>query len=376
MPGISNRLPLIIIFLVLIAPAAGCAAPPDFRLADVPPEPSPGPVTGAPEKSPPLPPLAEPGAKPEPCRPSLCYRPLPIGSQSPIQLVRTSLIPASPYLLEPGKARLRLSTTWVNFWGYKRFSYLLDGEVLNSTAGVDFGLMNRFELGFSCNSVRVGGGIMDSFIERFHRTFRFDDYDRPDFPRNMFVLEFYNKRGERYFYSGDERTPKERHRGASATAKLCLCNEVKWLPETALFFSYKHGSMRSHMPEATDTDDYGFGVLAGKKIGDWTLYLNLAEFHFRDKRFGSVRLRSVQRNLFLGAEYRIKPCFSVLMQFLGTSKAAVSFYDFSRPTTEGILGLRWAFAEGAVLEFGLLENLFEYFNSPDIGAHLGLSVEF
>jgi hypothetical protein len=376
LPEISNRLRLIIIFLVLLAPAAGCAALPDFRLADVPPEPSPKPGTGASEKPLSPPPPVEPAEKPEPCSPSLCYQPLPIGSQSPIQLARTSLIPASPYLLDPGKARLRLSTTWVNLWGYKQFSYLLDGEVLNSTVGVDFGLMNRIELGFSYNSVRVGGGIMDSFIERFHRTFRFDDYDRPDFPRNIFVLEFYNKRGERYFYSDDGQTPKERYRGTSATAKLCLCNEAKWLPETALFFSYKHGSMRSHMPEATNTDDYGFGVLAGKKIGDWTLYLNLGEFHFRDNRFGSVRLRSVQRNLFLGTEYRITPCFSVLMQFLGISKAAVNFYDFSKPTMEGILGLRWAFAEDAVLEFGLLENLFEYFNSPDIGAHLGLSVEF
>ena len=188
MPGRFNLLPLVILFLALAAQAIGCAVPLYFRLADIPTEPQVEPESGARKKKTSPPPKDKVTDEPDACSDSLCYQPLPIGSQSPIQLTRTSLIPASPYLLDPGKARFRFATTWVNLWGFKQGAYLLDGEVLNSTMSVDFGLMNRVELGFSYNSVRVGGGILDSFIQRFHRTFRFDDYDRPDFPRDKFVL--------------------------------------------------------------------------------------------------------------------------------------------------------------------------------------------
>ncbi|MHC4662863.1 MAG: DUF3187 family protein [Planctomycetota bacterium] len=369
---IEHLLILILSSCILIA---GCAVTADFSLSELPDEPN-RPNTENGGIKPATPDSAPDNEKSDPDQIELTFQPLPIASQSPIQLVRSSLVPASPYLLPKGKVRSRIHSTWVNLWGFKQFSYVLDGEVLNSHVGLEFGLTDRIELGFDYNSVRVGGGILDSLIERFHEVFRFDDYDRPDFPSNEFLIEFYSKRGEKYIYHDDDRTPKERHRGASVTAKVCLCIEKDYFPETALYFNYKHGSMRSHMPDATDTDDYGFGILAGKRIKNWGLYFNAAEFHFRDNRFGSIRLRSVQRNLFFGAEYCTRPDFSIILQTLVISKAAVDFFDFSRPTTESVLGIRWAFSKDAVLEIGLLENLFEYFNSPDIGLHIGVSVDF
>ena len=59
-----------------------------------------------------------------------------------------------------------------------------DFEVFSATLGVRFGLWTGGTLELYCRQAVILGGILDRFIEDFHRTFHLPDDNRPEFPRN------------------------------------------------------------------------------------------------------------------------------------------------------------------------------------------------
>ena len=50
--------------------------------------------------------------------------------------------------------------------------------------------------------------------------------------------------------------------------------------------------------------------------------------------------------------------------------------SFSTNSHEITLGWKWEFVNNVVLEFGLIENLINFENSPDFGIHAGLTWRF
>jgi nucleoside-diphosphate-sugar epimerase len=50
--------------------------------------------------------------------------------------------------------------------------------------------------------------------------------------------------------------------------------------------------------------------------------------------------------------------------------------DFSQNSNEITLGWKWELADRTVFEFGLIENILNFNNSPDFGVHAGLTFRF
>jgi hypothetical protein len=87
-------------------------------------------------------------------------------------------------------------------------------------------------------------------------------------------------------------------------------------------------------------------------------------------------MRHDQVALLTTIEYPWTDRFSIILQQLINTGAAEDFYQFSESTYELTLGLKAEFLTNTFFEFGLIENLWNFDNSPDLGLHFGLSKRF
>jgi len=85
-----------------------------------------------------------------------------------------------------------------------------------------------------------------------------------------------------------------------------------------------------------------------------------------------VRLRRTQWSALAAVEYRASKRTSYVVQGLVTSASARDFGDFAKPTYEVTLGFKRVLGPDLLLEASVLENLFIFDNSPDVGFHVGL----
>jgi hypothetical protein len=303
--------------------------------------------------------------------------PFAIQSKSPIQILRTSIDPQSPYLLEKGHVRYSFDATWVNIWGVDKGKYLFDAEVLTEQFKFAYGVNPWCELEFSIQSVFAGGGYMDSFIENFHDTFYFGDHYRPDYPRNVFQFEVETPDGESFSFSENSSQLSHYRNGFQVAAKFNIMKEPDQFPELAvMLFCRESHKTRDRFPGKDNTTDWGWSLIAGKTVGDFVFYLNYGETYLGETELGPIKLRSTQRNYFGGVEYKIAKNTSFILQSLVVSKAAVDCYVLSKGTVEAYFGIKHRFSENFRGDFAIIENLYEYFNSPDVGFFLGCTYTF
>lgn len=114
---------------------------------------------------------------------------------------RLTLPPASPFTLGGGRTSLRAGVLWGNSFAWaqdvpgetpRARRYLIDGEALTLDLALTRGLSERVDLGLRLPLQWRGGGVMDAFLDAFHRAFRFagvGDGDRPAFRRDAFRVE-------------------------------------------------------------------------------------------------------------------------------------------------------------------------------------------
>ncbi|HET6514598.1 MAG TPA: DUF3187 family protein [Thermodesulfovibrionales bacterium] len=72
-----------------------------------------------------------------------------------------------------------------------QWSVGLDMELAELDLRLRKAIHNTIELGIDIPFLSLNSGIMDSFLEDYHRTFGFSDYGRSSRPRNSFLYEVY-----------------------------------------------------------------------------------------------------------------------------------------------------------------------------------------
>lgn len=98
-------------------------------------------------------------------------------------------------------------------------------------------------------------------------------------------------------------------------------------------------------------------------------------------RFGSEELAGIpmrRHQVFVlsALELPITARWSAVVQELFNTGAARDFYEFSEATHEIVAGVKGEILPHTLFEFGLIENLFKFDNSPDFGLHFGISRRF
>lgn len=269
--------------------------------------------------------------------------------------------------LDPGTFEIRSSVTWVNLWGWKPARYLVDGEVARVSWAFTYGVSKSLEVRLEVPFTLRTGGLLDKPIEGFHDTFGYVQAGRDSFPRNRFRVVFYPPDGSdvRLDESDTGLDPGD----LTLAARWAVFKGSPWLPAVGLSQTLK---IPTGQNEGGGVDG-AIGVSLSKRI--WKGY---GYFAFQYTRYGAgeilgISMRSEQWSFLVGLEAPLSEGFSLVVQDLIQTGAARDFYAFSDTTHEVAAGFKYRLRPEVLLEFGLIENLVNYDNSPDIGVHFGLS---
>ncbi len=300
--------------------------------------------------------------------------PLMLRGQSPLQLPRLGLIPMGGQEVPGGGWLLHASTTWTNRWAWKENKYLVDGEIFRVSLSATYGLTDwmqvRLEIPFSIQT----GGCMDAVIEGFHDLFDLTQAGRDQFPRNRYQILFWRKDGT--VYKDHTSSARAGLEDIVLSARFLLTRGTRWIPQTTVLFHLKLPTGDPDHLFGSGSTDGGVALSLSKRIWRIYTYLDLQYTRYSDDRLAGIPLRTDQFSGLIAFEYPWTERLSVVAQLLSSSGAARDFYQFSESTHEVTLGLKARFLRKSVFEFGLIENLFHYDNSPDFGLHFGIYQRF
>ncbi|HZE97509.1 MAG TPA: DUF3187 family protein [Planctomycetota bacterium] len=310
------------------------------------------------------------------CFSNVGYGPLRLGSQSPFQAIRFGMDPRTPSTLAEGQWEARVTESWSNAFIYDADNGLLvDYEMLDTRVAVAFGVIDELELELEYENRSAFGGVLDRFINAFHRTFGLTDAGRHNFPRNQFQIQIPDSKGTPTvdFDNSD--------RGSfSNSLLLTVQHNVSCGTEYLPAFAYAL-TLRADLDTTVGLSgglwvEPQLSVSASKAIGDFYLYGSVAFAWFGTQHQGGIRYRTTQLSGLGALEWRFDSAMSLILQYLVSQGAVDSLGPFSTNSHEITLGWKWEIAPLVVFEFGLIENLINFSNSPDFGLHFGLSYRF
>jgi thioredoxin-related protein len=309
------------------------------------------------------------------CYSNVGYGPLRLGSQSPFQSLRFGIDPRTPSTLAEGQWEVHMSETWVNTFSYNPGKYLLDFEMLDSRLSVAYGVKDELELELEFENRSGFGGIMDRFINGFHRTFGLTDAGRHNFPNNQFQIQLADNRGNTALHL-DNSDAGSFSNALLLTAQHNVTCGTEYLPALAYGLTVRAPLDNKTGITGQNVFEPQLSLTASKSVGDFYGYLSLAFGYFGAQHLDGIQFRTTQWSGLGAVEWRFASDMSLVLQYLISAGVAKDLGPFSAASNEITLGWKWEIAERTVFEFGLIENLVNFDNTPDFGVHAGLTYRF
>lgn len=309
------------------------------------------------------------------CYSNVGYGPLRLASQSPFQSLRFGLVPRTPSTLAEGQWEAHFSETWVNAFIYDEGKTLLDYEALDTRLSLSYGLIDELQLELEYENRSAFGGIMDRFVNAFHRTFGLTDAGRHNFPNNQFRAQISDQTGTPTvdLGSGDKGS-------FSNSFLLTIQHNVTCGTDVLPAFGYSL-TLRAEVnnefgPSGGLPVEPQLSISASKAVGDFYLYGSVGFAYFGTEYQGEIKFRPTQISGLAAVEWRFSASMSLILQYLVTQGVVESMGPFSTNSHEITLGWKGELVDGLVFEFGLIENLINFSNSPDFGLHAGAMIRF
>ncbi len=287
------------------------------------------------------------------------------------------------------KIKINSTLRWVNLWAYhieseekynwrdsdpdtfpfEYGSFLVDVEIYTLYNRLSYKVLDNLSIEMSIPVYHYGGGSMDGLIEGFHDMFGIGQHNRTNAQRDEANLFFVN-RDNFMFYSGD-RISGSYVGNCEIGGALNLFQGIHNI--TMRFLLKLPTSQEKSLFDQNSFDMTLQGLYTWHK-GGWSGYHGIGLTRFGSDGNGSIdfyRLRGSSMNTF---EYKLSNKTSLILHTVAAT-AMADYPEFDLPVVETTLGFKRKLCYG-VLEFGLIENLFFFDNSPDFGFHVGYSLGF
>jgi len=253
-----------------------------------------------------------------------------------------------------------------------RTAFILDGETLRTTLRARVGIRPRLEIAVEAPFLMQSRGFMDPIIESFHKHFHMPDGGRDGFANNQFRAGYIGY-GETVFL---DKAPAGLRIGdvvLSATGALLV--ERGRSPALSLTLSAKLPTGDYRTLDGSGSVDYGATLRVSRRWGRSTAHAGYTYNVIGDWRLApAVPLRN-SRSLFAAYAFSATPNVSLVGQVLRTVGPFPfrSGSDLGKVAMETTVGFRRRLPRGFELEWSFIENIEPYYNTPDIGAFLGMN---
>jgi hypothetical protein len=297
--------------------------------------------------------------------------PLLLRSQSPLSLLRYSPTPLAPVTTAKGEWYAGGLANWNNYYAYDPDRYVIDVEMLGVTLGASYGISDRVDVSATVPISYRGGGALDPFIERFEKAIGVPNEKRLLRPRNAMEIRIAGNDGAVFERSGgDAGWGLE---DANLAVRYQLSRGDRRRPAVLLGLGLNLPIGRQSSLRSSGGVDVATGIAVGQRLSRrFHLYGTASVTRHATTEVAGVELTRLQWQLFGGVELRTSEVSSWLLQGMTISKGADEFGAFSKATHEVTFGYKRMLRDNLLVEVSILENLFVFDNSPDVGFHVGL----
>lgn len=296
-------------------------------------------------------------------------------SQSPIQSLRMVMPQAAAGTIKPGGA-LFLDATWSNVWASES-TYYLDYEMLDTRALIGYGFNDRFGVALSFDNRNYFGGEMDSFIQSFHDAFNIGQNGRDLVEKGL------SRVGRTGPTVDEEKASIFNNNGLLLILSCDLTEGSAKLPAVNLSASVRYGIESAEGFSENHPLDYGFSLGFAKRLSKkWYAHAIVALTFYDHTEIQdlaeelSILMEDKQLSGLLAVGYDVSERMTVLMQYMPTEAAIENIRGLNEPSHEVHLGLKYQTENLGLIEFGVIENVITFDNSPDFGFHLGWEIPF
>lgn len=310
--------------------------------------------------------------------------PLSVRNQHPAQLTAMDAMPRSARTTPPGRIDAAWRFDWTSLWlrpgrGADRLE--TDGEIVRNEIAGRIGLVPGVDLEIALPFVVASAGVLDSFIESWHRVFGLPQNARDEFPRDEFRVV-----ATRDIGTGEARDAYRLDPHGVRTGDLPIV--LTWSPvqpegARGASFGLRAGV---ELPTGSERDGYGnggldalVGFVAGYDLGLVSLFSwgSHTWVHRADRaRDAGLPIPDVDR-LGVGGEWAFHDDWSAILQ-VGWERSVLGRLDDEHAERDQALvwmGGRHRLAEDSRLEFGVAEDLVSDV-SPDVTFHVALEIRF
>jgi len=298
--------------------------------------------------------------------------PMHFTGQTPLQTMRLDIVPTRHKLLGYGETELSLYNSWTNRWNNSP-EFLVDVEIIQNIFEFSIGLGNSTEAGFSLPVITRTGGHLDRFIMDFHNVFRLEQAGRDQYPTNDMSFRFYSDDTGEWTVLLDENDQRTILGDLSLFSRTQIYHGQGWLKSMMLTVLFRFPTSNDRTYYGSAGTDAAISLASFHHLRPFYIYTTAGYGMFGSGSIPGADLRSYQWTLFGAVEWPITGNYSLIIQEMSNSGVAKTYYDFNRPTHELVIGAKHYLTSRLMLEYGVMENLFNFENSVDLGFNFAVT---
>jgi len=305
-------------------------------------------------------------------RPVYNKGPLHFTGQSPLQTLRLDIVPTRHEILRPKAMEFDFFNSWTNRWNKSR-EFLIDIEIIQNIFDYSIGVGYGTEVGASIPLITRTGGQLDKFIINFHDMFNLEQAGRNEHPRNSLSASYYIDETGEWVVLLEDKDKGTVLGDLSVFARSQIYQSQGWLKSLMLTVLFRFPTSTDRIYYGSGGTDAAFSLASKHRFNPFIVYTTLGYGMFGSGSQYGVDLRPYQWTFFAALEWPVTKNMSIIVQELSNSGTTKEYYDFNRPTHELLLGVKQYLSPRLLLEYSLMENLFNFENSIDFGLNFGLT---
>ncbi len=322
------------------------------------------------------------------------FGPFAVRDQFPIKLLFLSLLPQQAELIPDGEIRFSARFAHSNTYAVTRpigdprqsmdyykaaplseYRLFADSETLRMVFDFAWRMDPKWELGMAIPLMVQSGGFLDETVEGFHEFFNMSNGGREETPRNGYGI--YVVRNA-HFWIAHDRAPPVRFGDVVFRLKRPLLSAGPSWPTISLATAVKLPTGQFKHLTGSGGTDVQFALLATQRLGNWFyLHYNLARTRLGDPdRNTGFPIRSSIISQMLAIEYTTSSKLSIITQILSNTSPFPEgrLGPLDRTAYEINAGIKYALRPDTRFEIGIIENLSQYQNTPDVALQVGLEL--
>lgn len=292
--------------------------------------------------------------------------PLTIRSLSPAQSLRLAPIPRSPYGLPEGQIELQINTAAASIFIQDEGRFILDYHFTDTRLAVNMGFAQGWSTELSFNDRRIVNAHLDQLTEEFHDLFGISQNGRLDVDKNDTRVSI----PEYGIDLGTELKGEISQTIGLSIQKVLIDKSVNW-PATAVNFNMSYETLDDGMIEE-GSFDYGVQFSIADKRTNGYAYGNISYTHFGSDESIGIPLADEQLSGMFGYEFTVGANQAFIMQYLYSQGVVDNLGALDDVSHEIHLGYKWRTAS-YLWELGLVENIVNFDNSPDVAFTFGMT---